>query len=309
MILQFFFKRFILLTPAWIITVFIASMAFGSDPTLKREKPPGPIRDNSDKVSDVPSTFLQGIVKPRRNAVLRFSAAGIVTNVHVKEGDFVRQGDPLLTTDDRLERAALELAELDLSANSALKKANLDLELALIRYQRIEEAAKRKAATKTEVLEKKHAFEAARWTYQQQIESQRRLSVQLEIAKVNLANKTLRAPFDGQVMRLHHQLGNSVDFSTAAVVCSDLSILTVEMNLPSELYGKIDVGTTRLLKAMTPVSRNISAKVTHIASEIEPSSKTFRVTFEIENHDLKLPSGFEVWFAEQRKLAFSSAKK
>ncbi|MEM9409624.1 MAG: efflux RND transporter periplasmic adaptor subunit [Planctomycetota bacterium] len=251
------------------------------------------------------STFLQGIAKPRKNAVLRFSSPGIVSGVHVQDGDSVQRGDALLTTDDRLEQASVKMAEIDTQASATLAKSKLDLELAQSKYQRLKTAHQRGASSENELIEKLHALELAELTYRQQVEEHKRLEVQLEIAKVNLSNKTLTAPFDGQVIRVHHKLGNSVDFSTAAVICADLSLLTVEMNLPSRLYGKLKVGAIRKLYAAMPVEKELDAKITYISNEIEPSSRTFRVTFEIENHDLRLPSGFECWFVRPQNAEFS----
>ncbi|MEM7784067.1 MAG: efflux RND transporter periplasmic adaptor subunit, partial [Planctomycetota bacterium] len=264
----------------------------------QKQKPLEPTDPSTESFDG--SAFLQGIVKPKNNAVLRFSNPGIVSKVHVKEGTWVDKGSPLMTTDDRLEKAAVELARLDVEADASLAKAKLELELTQSKLIRLQEAMKRGASTQTEVMEKRHELEAARLNYKEKLENHKRLQVQLEIAKVNLANKTLTAPFKGQIIRVHHKLGNSVDFSTAAVVCADHSILQVEMNLPSSFYGKLKIGESCKLHATAPVQRSVDSIITHISNEIEPSSRTFRVNFEIDNRDLSLPSGFEVWYSRPK---------
>ena len=265
-----------------------------------RNEPAHPRGNNGDS-----SPFLQGIVKPARNAVLRFSRAGIVSKVHVKEGDFVRASQALLETEHELETSSVRMAELDANSDSSVSKAKLEFELAKTRYDRILEAMKRGASYEMERIEKKHALDAARLNLEEQTETKRRFQIKLEIARNELESKILKAPFDGQILRLHHTLGNSVDFSTPAVVCADLSTLKVEMNLPASMYGQFRVGDIRKLAAASPISRHLDGKIKHVASEIEPSSQTFRVTFEIANADLALPSGFEVWYvSDGRKPSF-----
>jgi ABC exporter DevB family membrane fusion protein len=61
-----------------------------------------------------------GIVEPaQREARLAGAAPGVVSAIHVKEGDHVREGDPLLGLESSVEEAAVKTAEADVASARA----------------------------------------------------------------------------------------------------------------------------------------------------------------------------------------------
>ena len=111
-----------------------------------------------------------------------------------------------------------------------------------------------------------------------------------------LKRRTLYAPFDGRVIQIYAGVGNTIDPSQVAVHVAKLDELQVEMHLPIAYFGKISSGQTHELRASAPVNAYVKAKVLYVAPVVEPTSATFRAVFAIENQDLVLPAGFEVWF-------------
>ena len=111
-----------------------------------------------------------GTARARRSVVLYPPTAGEVTAVNFAAGDFVKAGDVLLELDARQERFAVDLAKV------AVDEARQLLE----RYQRIEDTG---AISASQIDEAKTALVGAR--------------IQLEQAQVALADRSLKAPFDG----------------------------------------------------------------------------------------------------------------
>lgn len=98
-----------------------------------------------------------GIIEPQgREVKLAAHVPGVVTAIHVKEGQRVSQGDVLVEFDTRQERAALAAAEADL----ALSRADLARNLHGLRSEDVEaviaesEAAKARADSSKTTLER-----------------------------------------------------------------------------------------------------------------------------------------------------------
>lgn len=238
---------------------------------------------------------LQGIAKPKREAFLRFPQIGQVSRIHVAEGARVLAGQALLTLDDRVNVAEVDAARVAAEARSGIVQAEVEVQRAQRILERVREAKAVDASSSFEVEAKQNDYEQAQAVLEQQIELQRSLEAQLKLAMAKQSQMTLTAPFDGQVVLISVKQGNTIDTTTPVIQIADLSLLEVEMHLPSQLFGKIQIGETRFLTAASPIHREIPAIVRYVSPVIEPTGSTFLVRFEIDNADRSLPAGFEVW--------------
>lgn len=245
-----------------------------------------------------PSAFLQGIAKAKFDAQLRLAEQGTITAVHVKEGDWVAAGTPLLTIDDGAAKAAMVVAKAAAEAHAATDHAELAMKQARTIATRTRIALHANAASEFELQSKENLLEQATATYELQLEQQKQAQAQLVLAEEQLKKRTLHAPFDGRVIQLHAGLGNTIDPTQVAAHVAKLNELEVEMHLPVSLFNTIATGEVRVLRAAAPVNSSLKAKVVYVAPVVEPTSATFRVVFSIDNEALALPSGFEVWYQQ-----------
>ena len=244
-----------------------------------------------------PSTgFLQGIAKAKFDASLRMIEQGTISAIHVKEGEWVKAGSPLVTIDDSAALAAVTVARAAAEAHGAVDQARYAMEQAQTLLSRTRIALHANASSEFEVKAKTNQFDQAAANYQLRLEEQKQAQAQLVLAEEQLRKRTLHAPFDGRVIQIHVGLGNTIDPTQAAVHVAQLDQLEVEMHLPVSLFNTVAIGDTRSLRASAPVNAAIPAKVTYVAPVVEPTSSTFRVVFAIDNATLALPAGFEVWY-------------
>ncbi len=239
---------------------------------------------------------LQGIAKPKREAFLRFPTIGQISQIHIVEGARVQAGTALLTLDDSVQAAEVGAARVAAESKSAIVQAEVTVRRALRALERVKEAKAVEASSTFEVDAKQNDYDQALAILEQQRELYRSQQAQLELAVAKQSQMTLTAPFDGQVVLIAVKQGNTVDTTNAVVQIADLSLLEVEMHLPSNLYGKFQVGETMPLRAGVPVSREVQATIRYVSPVIEPTGGTFLVRFEIDNADGTLPAGFEIWF-------------
>jgi membrane fusion protein, multidrug efflux system len=146
--------------------------------------------------------------------------AGIVKEVHYRQGEFVRRGEPLVTLDDRPFVAALNQAEAALARDKA--QAQLD-EVELGRYRELfeqgivaREQYDQYLATASSAKATVAADEAA-----------------VEIAKVQLSYCSIDAPISGVT-------GAQLVFPGAAVKAEDVPVLVV-INQVSPLFVSFSV--------------------------------------------------------------------
>ena len=263
--------------------------------SLKTETPTA---ISTEALSPKQSAFLQGIAKAKFDALLRLTDQGTITAIHVKEGEWVKAGAPLLTIDDSSARASMIVAKANAEAHAATDHAQLAMKQAQSIVTRTRIALHANAASEFELQSKENQLDQATATYELQVEQQKQAQAQLVLAEEQLKKRTLFAPFDGRVIQIHAGLGNTIDPTQVAAHVAKLNELEVEMHLPVSLFNTIVAGETRQLRATAPVNGTVAAKVIYVAPVVEPTSATFRVVFSIDNEALTLPAGFEVWYQQ-----------
>lgn len=206
----------------------------------------------------------EGIVLPSRIVSLSLPAEAILREVKVPEGSIVKKGDTLAVLYSPVEslekeRTAkqLELAEF-LLHNSEKLRANAIIS---------EEAARQKTID----------CDVAR------IEAKR--------AEAVLSDKTLFAPFDGFILRIHKESGETVGRVEKIIDLVDLQTLHVDTFLDGEWIGKINT-TTKASVDIPPLGlQKIPVSILMIDPVVDPGSGLFRVRLVLPNPDMSIRSG------------------
>jgi RND family efflux transporter MFP subunit len=193
-------------------TVFLVSCKSGSEnsdkETVKNVKTIHPVR-----VENTVTKTLPGVVKVSEEIKLAFKTAGQISKVHVKEGDYVREGSII--------------AELD------KKDYMLQLEASEIQYNQLKSEVER-----MEKLHQKNSisgndFEKA----QAGLEA---LGIQLKANKNTMDYTVLRAPVSGYVQSVNFVKLEMVNAGTPVVTLIDVSSVKVETELPASLFLRQD---------------------------------------------------------------------
>ncbi|MEW5942022.1 MAG: efflux RND transporter periplasmic adaptor subunit [Chloroflexota bacterium] len=174
-------------------------------------------------------------VVPLRTAQLSFPAVGRVKTVDVKVGDTVTAGQTLLTLDTTLLEARVREAE----ANLAIAQIQLDY------LERIGTAEQNMDAAEAEV---------------------ERAQALLDSAKATLANQSaLTAPFDGTIVTMDVEAGETVVPGRPLILLADLSTYQVETTDLSEVdIARVKVGQT-VNVSIEALGETFTGKVTRIA--------------------------------------------
>lgn len=192
--------------------------------------PPAEISVLRLKPSEVRETVeYLGALTSRQSVTIVPQIAGYVRKIHVKPGQEVQGGAPLIEVDAREETAALESAQAQQSSASA------NLELA--RQTRVRsEALYRDGLVSAQELERARAqAEAAE-------ASARAASAQVSQRKVQLNFHAIKAPFAGTVGDVLVRLGDFVGATTPVTSVAQADVLEVSVAVPSERARTVALG-------------------------------------------------------------------
>lgn len=186
-----------------------------------------------------------GYVVARTKASVSSKIAGQLEYLGVTEGSAVRKGDVIARLESRDYRAALLQREAQLrTAEAAVAETRTQRDQAARELRRGQELAAANAASAQELERLRAEADAAEARVrlrEAEIEAAR---AAVEVARANLENTYIRAPFDGTVLRKDAEVGEVVAPSvgggggltrTAVVTLADLSTLEVEVDV-SEAY-------------------------------------------------------------------------
>lgn len=208
-----------------------------------------------------------GTGKARLSVNLYPQVIGEVTSVNFKAQDKVKAGEVLVELDNREQKLAVRLAEVEIKGATNL----------LTRY---EQAVKDGAVPESEVDSARADVEAAQ--------------VALEQARVALDNRQIKAPFTGVVGIPNIELGDRVDSTTVITGLDDRSVLYVDFEVPESLSGLIQKtqNQPQEIVATTPAfpDETFAASINSLESRLDDTRRTLRVRASIDNQaDLLRP--------------------
>jgi RND family efflux transporter MFP subunit len=192
-----------------------------------------------------------GYVTPQRRATISSKITGKISKVLIEEGMEVEKGQVLATLDDSDARAALEAAKAESEVSlSNIDKLEVELSLAKKTLARAQELRARDLNSQAEV----DNAETAAASLEAGIEVARRSaeasSRNVDIARRNLDNCTIRAPFAGVVVSKDAQPGEIVSpisagggfTRTGIATIVDMTSLEIEVDVNESYISRVSKG-------------------------------------------------------------------
>lgn len=228
---------------------------------------------------------LTGTTAARRTSQVSASGSGLLTELKVREGDFVKAGQVIAQLDRRDARLRTQQAE------AALKLARVQLTSAEREVARLERLEKDQAVPAADLDRVRTARDAA--------------AAQVEVAEVNLgmarkadSDADVRAPFDGLVTARLKGEGEWISTMPPAplVMLAEVQPLELRVDVPAALLAKVKVGDALTVR-FAAVDRELTTRITRVLPQVMPQTRAFAVYAELPNEDRSLAPGL---FAEVR---------
>ncbi len=234
------------------------------------------------------------LVEVRRSQVAA-QREGRIIEINVDEGDAVTGGKTVLArTDDvwakldvRVAEAALQRANAEVEAS----QANLDLAQRHHKFLMLLDATN--AAKKKEVDDARDQVRLAKAAISNARAILLDAQALLERRREELARHTIVAPFDGVVVSKMTEVGQWVAPGDAIAQIISVGTIEVEVAVPESLINHLAVGAPVQLK-VTPLSLQVSAKVTAVVPEGANAARTFPVKLRLDDRDGALKAGMSV---------------
>lgn len=243
---------------------------------------PPPI-DPSPKPYEV-SVAASGIVEAlSENVSIGVPEAALVSKVHIKVWDCVKEGQPLFTLDDRELRAQLLVNE----ANISVAEATLErLKDQLARLKGVNDP---RAVSRDEVRTKENDVAVA----QAQLEAAR---AQVAQNKMRLDRMIVVAPRDGTILQVNIRPGEyaSVSPKSAAIVLGDVEHLQVRADVDEQNAPRLQAGQTATAYVKGDTTQPIELHFVRIEPYVVPkTSLTGSSTERVDTRVLQVIYSFE----------------
>jgi RND family efflux transporter MFP subunit len=229
-----------------------------------------------------------GTVTALQSVELRAQVTSTVREVHIREGQSVRQGDLLFSLDARTEDANLKksLAQVEKDrADLATAERNLARQRELFQQKFISQAALDAVQNQVDTLKGQMAIDTAA----------------VEGSKVARAFMEIRAPFAGRTGAIPVRPGSLVQpgaTSAPLVTIAQIDPITVAFTVPETelpaLQSALAAGSVAVEATPQGGSEPFKGRVVFVDNAVETASGTIRVKAEFANPQAKLWPGMFV---------------
>lgn len=221
---------------------------------------------------------LTGTVFPRTRSVLASEVEGLVEKMFVEEGDFVQKGGKIAELGASLYRLQLKEAE------AGRKETEQRYLQAKADWKRSEDLVAKGFVPKKQLMDDRFNAQALLKKLNQH---------EAEIARLqDLLGKTrIFAPFSGDVVKKHTEVGEWLGKGGAVITLIDLSRVRVEVSVPERYVTRLEVDQPASVTADALDGETYEAEIVAILSEGDAEARTFPVKFEVENKAFKLKGG------------------
>ena len=214
-----------------------------------------------------------GTTQPVEQTIVKARVAGRLAEVLVREGDKVSKGQVL---------ARFETSELQ--ARVKERQSAVDAARAEARWTARDRADKETLATRNIVSQS--AVDQARSTAENRASMVAVSEAQLEVARKNLADAEVRAPFDGVVGERIANQGESLPIDGKILALLDTSHVEVTAQMPAADVVRLKVGQPAKVTLEGFGDRVFEGRITRISPTAQPGSRSIPVYVEIsDRHD------------------------
>jgi HlyD family secretion protein len=248
-----------------------------------------------------------GYVVPQRQANISPRIGGRVAELYVEDGTVVKKGQLIAVLEDADYKAQLLQAKADVAAAEARgKRAEAELFDAQRAYDRekvvqakgvstpaaLDQATAKRDGAKAQLAATKSETQAAK--------------ARVEVARVNLDNCYVRAPFDGRITQKLTDIGEIVFGAMSAgtggrggiASLADFSTLQVEADVSESQVAKLAIGTPAEIVLDAFPDRRYRGKVAEVRPRVDraKATVTVKVAFVDEAKDVLPDMGAKVTF-------------
>lgn len=226
--------------------------------------------------------FANGTVTPVRTVNLHPQTVTTIRKVHIREGQFVKEGELMFSLDDRADQANVARAEAQVARDRATL-ADLDRQ-----YKRSQE-----------LVSQNFLAQSALDSLLSQVEAQRALvqsnQAAMRATQVSASYTSIRAPMSGRVGAIDVHPGALVQMTTSLTTVTQLDPINVSFTLPESTLGALlgaqKAGNVDVHVTSGADAKPVAGRLSFIDNAVDAQAGTIRVKGEFSNNNTSLWPG------------------
>ncbi|WP_448568024.1 efflux RND transporter periplasmic adaptor subunit [Thalassotalea ganghwensis] len=268
-----------------ILITLMTVLSACNQPTENKEKAIRPIAWMEVSESNFEQLrTLSGIVAPVETATLSFEVPGKVAEVYVRLGESVSAGQPIAKLNQRSFDLSVQAAQAQLDkANAAMSEAKSSFE----RYGKLINQG----------LVSQSGFDNAKAAFESSSSAVDVAQAQLDIAKKNLQDSTLKAPYDGIITKRLIEPSQQIGAGQPSFEIEGQHGLEIEVMVPETLIQELKKDSELMVRFPVLPNLTVKGQINEIGTRAE-SANAFPVTVILmeENESLRAGMTAEVDF-------------
>ncbi len=235
---------------------------------------------------------VSGIVEPRHDVLLAAPVPGIIAAIPHREGARVAAGEVLVELDARLEDLEVARRKLVLEDEAEITAARARaalLEKDLEATRRLFETTRSVSREELDRKELEHRLASLEVIRLEQAKHRERIEHQM--AEEQRARRRIVAPFDGVVVELLHDLGETVQPHQPVIRMVDDATAYLAVHLEAAEAASVREGDPARLRlgVAGPIDR--MGEVDLVSPVVDPASGLRRIRIRFENRDPRIEPG------------------
>ncbi len=242
----------------------------------------------------------KAITRPSHDSVMGFALPTRISEVLVRGGQQVTEGQMLVRGDDSEDVQMLELQRLRAETDLPVQQAKKAWEYAVVEYDNLVDARSKGGASVQEVDRAKLTAELRELDWKNAVLQQRQESVGLRVREARVDKFYLKAPFDGTVDLVMVDVGQSVSEQDKVLRVINVDTLWIDVPAPMDdpTTLKLKNGDEAwILLDLAGTGRLAKGTVIEVAPSADPASRTRRIRVELKNPEGpdRLIAGDSAW--------------
>jgi RND family efflux transporter MFP subunit len=269
--------------------IFIFSGCGGEEETVKESELTVTVA--KARVQDIAKTsFYSGTIRGINEVNVIPKVAARVTAIHVQAGDYVREGQKLITLDSTDFAASIKQAQAAVAMAEAGKRANdVQKATALANYERTLKLHENGAVSDAQLEAAKAQYDALNsGSAEAAVEQAQAALLQ---AQTSIGYCSITAPIDGIVGAINISLGEMATTMSPAAIITDTSKLEVEISVSESEISYVEVGREVEVFVSAVSDQPFTGRVDRTSVAADPASKNFNVYIVLDNPDGAIKSG------------------
>lgn len=235
-------------------------------------------------LEDSRAAEIEAITLPSADITMSFVMAGRLSEVLVKEGDLVRNGQILAVLEDRVERLKVVQLKAQVENKTRIKAAEADLAQKKIDLKKIETARKLGAATDWEVEHARLGLQTAEFSLQAVLIEHEQDRRRYEQAVGELERMRLVCPIKGRVEKVLCEVGEGAKPLDPLIQVVRVDPMWIDVQVPlTQAKALVLNQDTRITFPFVDDSPPVNGRIIHISGVADAASDTLRVRVEVPN--------------------------